>query len=418
MKRSFAVLLAGCLTAALSAIAPPGSAAAVPVPKLVPGNVAVLVVDDFGLQRDTGEKTGGMGDDCTVGASDVGSNGAGDDLPPSGHPHGELVYDVLRDALTAALGVPPTGADEWRTAAYTVRLEAVHTAGYRTADVVDGIRQRIEALRQEKYDRFVLNLSFVAVPCDVIGWLNGADLNQLLATYDEMIRNDPTSALKTALGAYLDSSGSLDPTLVRDGTFTPTVLRDPALEPLRSFLVGAFYRTINVTRFQPKERPLATIYRDQAWQAFRDQVIQPGTAGAALKVIPVGAAGNGVKYRDEKGNLVRRGLPFPFAPALWDFVVSAGADEATDRFNAGEVTLNGTGPSVVPGSFGTSFAAPRLSALEARYLADTGNVACGGVPPLGYVDLTTTPVLNLLTNSPWRNQPKPAWPGICSPFPS
>jgi hypothetical protein len=413
MKRPFGILLAVCVAVAL-----PGTAEAVPVPGSAPGNVAVLVVDDFGLGRDGGEKTGGMSDNCTVGASDVGSNGAGDDLPASGYSHGELVHQVLRDSLTAALGVPPA-ADVWSMPSYAVRLEAVHVSGYRTADVIAGIRSRIDALRRAKYERFVVNLSFVVVPCDVIGWLGAGDLDALLTTYDSMIRNDPTSALKAALQGYLDPSGALDPSLVRDGTFTLTVLRTPDLSPLRPYLVGAFYKTINVERFSVKDqRPLATVHNDPAWSDFREQYVDPGTAGAALKVIPVGASGNGVKFLDSKGNLVRKGLPFPFAPALWDFVVSAGADDATDRFNAAEVTLNGSGPSVVPGSFGTSFAAPRLSALEARYLAETGNVTCGGAPPLGYVDLTATPVLNLSTGSPWKNQPRPAWPAICGTFPS
>ena len=122
-----------------------------------------------------------------------------------------------------------------------------------------------------------------------------------------------------------------------------------------------------------------------------------------------------------KAYLIRKGLPFPFAPALWDFVVSASADAEpaiTARLNSGEVKLDAAGPALVPGSFGTSFAAPRLSALEARYLAETGSVACGGTPPLGYVDLSGSPVLNLSVASPWKNQGKATWPGICATFPS
>src|SRR2546427_11946790 len=62
-----------------------------------PGNVAVLVVDDFGLGKDPESTLGTKDDNCTVGANDVGSNGAGDDLPPSKYAHGELVYRVLKD---------------------------------------------------------------------------------------------------------------------------------------------------------------------------------------------------------------------------------------------------------------------------------------------------------------------------------
>src|SRR5437588_7960717 len=83
------------------------TAAKVPTGGPTPGNVAVLVVDDFGLGKDPEAKPGSKNDNCTVGANDVGSNGAGDDLPPSMYAHGELVYRVLRDELTADLGKSP-----------------------------------------------------------------------------------------------------------------------------------------------------------------------------------------------------------------------------------------------------------------------------------------------------------------------
>jgi hypothetical protein len=425
------------------------AAAATSTAGLTPGNVAVLAVDDFGLGGDRQIRTGTKDDNCTFGATDVGSNGAGDDLPPSMYAHGELVYRVLRDELTVHLGGSPIASTttprpapgppietttEWSYPIdgkhYTVRLVAVHTDKYRTDDVLNGIRDRIAALRREGFERFVLNLSFVVVPCDVIGWLNNQDLDGLLKTYDAMIQNDSTSTLKTELQSYLDPAGDLDPALVRSGDFTTKVLQDTGLAALRPYLAGAFYKTVNVNSFTVKERPLSTIYADPGWKNFREQLVQPGTAGAALKVIPVGAAGNGVKYVDPKvdpaqaydpANLIRKGLPFPFAPALWDFVVSASADadpDVTAHLNSGEVKLDGSGPGLVPGSFGTSFAAPRLSALETKYLAETGSVVCGGTPPLGYVDLSGSPVLNLSVDSPWKNRGKAAWPSMCSTFPS
>ena len=421
-----ALLLVGgvALTAA-------GPAEAVPV-RPAPGNVAVLVVDDFGLGADPKAQPGTMADNCTVGTNEVGSTGAGDDLPPSGYSHGELVYPVLSDALTADLGAPPVSSTptttEWsypvagRT--YAVRLVAVHTDKYRVDDILDGIRDRIASLRREKFERFVLNLSFAVIPCDVVGWLNDSSLDGLLKTYDEMIRTDATSELKDGLQAYFDAAGELDPGLVRSGGFTTTVLQERGLAPLRPSLADAFYQTINVNNFSTKERPLSIVANDPGWRSFSSQLIQPGAAGATLKVVPVAASGNGVKYFDreaEPPGLVRRGLPFPFAPALWDFVVSASADAdpaVAARLNSGEIALDATGPALVPGSFGTSFAAPRLSALEAKYLAETGTVACGGTPPMGYVDLAATPVLDLSIDSPWKNRTKADWPSICSRFPA
>jgi hypothetical protein len=453
MKRPYRLLLA-VLVVSVPAVTGgllnrAATAATAPSERPTPGNVAVLVVDDFGLGKDTKSQPGSKDDNCTLGANDVGSNGAGDDLPPSLYAHGELVYRVLRDELTAGLGSPPVASTttprpdpgppietttEWtypiNGAKYAVRLVAVHTDKYRTDDILAGIRERIAALQQEKFERFVLNLSFVVVPCDVVGWLADPDLDDLLKTYDAMIQNDSTGTLKAALQGYLDPAGELDPGLVRSGGFTTKVSRDTDLAALRPYLAGAFYQTINVNSFAVRERPLSTVIGDPAWENFRDKLILPGTAGAPLKVIPVGASGNGVKYVDPRVDpakahdpayLIRKGLPFPFAPALWDFVVSASADAEpaiTARLNSGEVKLDATGPGLVPGSFGTSFAAPRLSALEARYLAETGSVACGGTPPLGYVDLSGSPVLNLSVASPWKDQGKAAWPGICSTFPS
>jgi hypothetical protein len=419
-------------------------AAMAPVP--TPGKVATLVIDDFGLGKDPEAKPGTKTENCTVGANDVGSNGAGDDLPPSGYAHGELVYRVLRDELTTDLGktpiasittprpapAPPTETmTEWSYpiggTPYTVRLVAVHTDKYRTEDILNGIRDRITALRREGFERFVLNMSFVVIPCDVVGWLADPDLDSLLNTYNVMIQNDPTAALKMALLSYLNAAGRLDLGLVRSSSFTTKLLRDTGLAALRPYLVSAFYKTVNVNNFGVQIRPLSTIYFDSAWNTFSDQLIKPGVSGASLKVIPVGASGNGVKYVDPKSpqaydpaSLIRRGLPFPFAPALWDFVVSASADadpDVTARLNSGEVKLDGTGPGLVPGSFGTSFSAPRLSALETKYLADTGFVACGGTPPLGYVDMSASPVLDLSVDSPWKNRGRALWPSMCSTFP-
>lgn len=408
---------------ALLIVTAPASPAAAKVPvRPVPGNVAVVVVDDFGQGKNPKARTGTRTDNCTIGANEVGSTGAGDDLPPSGHSHGDLVYRVLKDDLSVVAGSAPdvdtAAMTQWTYVIggekYALREVPVHADRYRVDELLAGLRNQIEALRKDGFDRIVLNLSFVVVPCDVVGWLDDKSLDELLATYDEMVGNDATGELKDALRDYLDGSGRLDPTLVRGGAFTTRVLRDDRLAVLRSPLTGAFYRTVDVREFNPGKRPLAGIIHDQAWTSFRHDLIEPD---GPLTVVPVGAAGNGVK--DAKGN--RIGLPFPFAPALWDFVVSASVDAEPSiaaRFNSGEVKLDATGPAaLLPGSFGSSFAAPRLSALQAKYLAETGARACGGTPSLGYVDLTGSPTLDLTTASPWKNEGKAAWPGICANFP-
>jgi len=415
------------------------------------GDVAVLVVDDFGLGKtDYGDETKFPDENCIVGSTDVGSNGADDGLP-SKYPHGELVYKVLRDQLSALTptltstattprpaaqaGLPPLETKaEWKyrfqgtNKDYRIRLVAAHASGYRTQDVLDEIGVRLNALKSERqaFHRFVINLSFVVIPCNVIKWLDDSEVDGLLVTYNEMLAKD--ERLRKGLADYTDD-GKLTRDAARRPGFTVRVLQKDDLASMRIYLVSAFYRKVSLTVFGAGENKdlklMAQIYADSHWLRFRDKWIKPGaTTGTASptsdttdKVIPVGAAGNGIKLGDPP-NQTRKALRFPFAPGLWEFVVSASAFsewKEYDVLNSGEVKLDGHGPSVEPLSFGTSFAAPKLSALEAIYLLKTGRVVCDGhSPPLGYVDLKNTPV-DVTTNSPWQN--KTSWEGICNDFP-
>ena len=99
------------------------------------------------------------------------------------------------------------------------------------------------------------------------------------------------------------------------------------------------------------------------------------------QIISIGAAGNSSQT-------------FPYAPALWDGVVSVSAadcdcgDEPAYYSNHGEVMLDGRHPTA-DGIVGTSYAAPRLSVLAARYLLDGGINPCASrldiFPVLGYM---------------------------------
>jgi hypothetical protein len=128
-------------------------------------------------------------------------------------------------------------------------------------------------------------------------------------------------------------------------------------------------------------------------------------------VVPVAAAGNGLGYvpaadpavQAGDGEVVKIRLDFPFAPAIWNSVVSVSATEADPAFagpavpgsdlrtrysNGGEVMLDGQYTYGTTSVHGTSFAAPRLAYLEALYLLGGGAVPCGQpVPPLGYSDM-------------------------------
>src|SRR5690242_5221395 len=180
MRRAYAILLA------LLLVVGPATVAQARVPaRPVPGNVAVLIVDDFGLGKNPKARTGTRTDNCTVGANEVGSNGAGDDLPPSGWPHGELVRRVLDDDLDLVAGGPPdvdtAAMTQWTHVIdgekYLLRAVPVHADRYRVDELLAGLRDRIDALRKDGFERIVLNLSFVVVPCDVVGWLDDNSLD-------------------------------------------------------------------------------------------------------------------------------------------------------------------------------------------------------------------------------------------------
>ena len=412
--------------------------------------VAILVVDDFGFGKNQDERSGSKDENCTIGANEVGSNGAGDDTP-SMYSHGELVYQVARDDLTTMLGspisstvtsspgptVPPSPVPaspsplptplppvetsvEWNKDGRPVRLVAVHTNKYKSVEVVDGIKSQIVSLvKSQRFDKFVVNMSFVVIPCDVVAWLSEGDANALFDAYDTLIAKDDT--LFKGLGDFV-TGRKLDRVKARaaapNRTLTDTILRDDTLAQLRPYLAGAFYRQLAVPRLdfiegRPNQpTPLMSIYADQGGKNLDDFIRNGGDGIAPVKVIPVGAAGNGVKYGSPPTFV---GLPFPFAPALWDFVVSVSSNGP--HLNSGEVTLPGVGPTMEPNHFGTSFAAPRLSALEAMYLLKTGLANCGAGqnPPLGYVAHYSGPI-SVSPVSPWENTDKSAWPTKCATF--
>jgi len=145
---------------------------------------------------------------------------------------------------------------------------------------------------------------------------------------------------------------------------------------------------------------LATVYSGKGWIG---RYLEP--AGIHVAYTPIGVV----------VALTFVGLPFPFAPALWDFVVSVSS--VGPHLNSGEVTLPGGGPAMEPNHFGTSFAAPRMSALEAMYLLKTGLTNCGASqnPPLGYVAYYSGPV-TVSPTSPWENTDKSAWNSKCATF--
>lgn len=102
-----------------------------------------------------------------------------------------------------------------------------------------------------------------------------------------------------------------------------------------------------------------------------------------IPLIQVAAAGN-------------MGCNYPFAPALWEGVVSVGANSGESyEFNKGEI---------IPDydiREGTSLAAPMISVEEAIYLAATRRANCNGMaPPLNDDVWDNTPLANAALKCP------------------
>jgi hypothetical protein len=221
-----------------------------------------------------------------------------------------------------------------------------------------------------------------------------------LDNYIAMLNEHPEiGELKTVLDSYYDSSNNtftVDETIVRNN-----LLYGPEFSLLR---VLYFYNTRKI--WSSDNSNYARIDQDPLKQWMETPPKNPD-----LRVISVAAAGN-------YGYL---GYDYPFAPALWDSVVSVsangwdpldkdirdhhGAFDPTAHYtttkttysNPGEVIFNGQlnhqirNPEADMYYFGTSFAAPRLSVQEAIHLLFGGDIRCfnsQGVelchPPLGY----------------------------------
>jgi hypothetical protein len=414
-------------------------------------NVAVLVVDDFGLGPRTGDPAQLTADnDCPVATNDVGSGGAGDGPPPPPYHHGELVYSVLKEELSnpvhnlastgrtqflpavasspspAATGGPTPAPHSVETGtSWTrpgtsgiVRLQAVNIDHYTTYDTIKEVLSAISNLENgndpdhASFTRFVLNLSFVDIPCDVRRWLAHGDAD-LLSAYQALV-TDPTLLASLAWQGYYDpKSGMFNQTKIapNGGSVSAAVFTNPNLSGLLSATAFAFYSVVASGQQKARDQ----VSQDPAQNLLED--LPPGPEGTRPIIIPVGAAGNGAWYRPPlmySHPLVRKVVDFPFAPALWPMVVSVSANKdgvagtLAAYSNWGEVREDGTGPAIAPGSHGTSFAAPRVSAEEAMYLFNGGLSPCGhSSPALKYADPD---------KGPWNNLDPSAWDGVCSGF--
>jgi hypothetical protein len=429
-------------------------------------SVAIIVIDYFDSLPEPNH--GSPSQNCAYeeAANDVGSGGAPGHMP-DGLTHGQAVVEVVEDQLQHAhltADAAPTTATDFGLDASTVRklrtwsypfpdaaspspaqkpaqvaVVGLNIADAKISSIVPDLRSTMGALQKKGFQQFVLNLSFVVVPCNVGPYLDhaGNGGHVLLERYKDLIRsldpmdpNNPNS-LRRMLERLVDPQPS-DPAITQQ--FITQLERQPNSRRIgRQIAVQEFYSAIADAEVSPAhlgkvredadptaDVALSRIYHDPDWEAFVQSYLPvpggPDEPTKGVRVIPVGAAGNGVASKGKNGKAHQSQLTFPFAPGLWNSVTSVSAfsagpdtDSLTFTDNSAIASYSNYGEVMMDGSThyqfsdgrplrGTSFATPRLSVEEALYLLMGGPVRCGDdVPPLGYADVDQNPVWEHLT---------------------
>jgi hypothetical protein len=386
-----ALTMAGCTTA----------------PSATEDKVAVVVIDNFSARPVVAQAVPPTANCPYVpeDTNEVGDSGAGDGLP-FGVAHGTIVQSRLSAELTSLTGLTrldptsdltpynlyglagvSTQVGRWRQGSHEITVIGLDTNGFTTAALSARIQELIQRLKNgpRHITRVVLNMSFVIVPCNVPRWLRE------IGGFDGAAIRDAYWTLTGEHPELVDLRDELERLAAnpaqRDARLLVPLPQDPLLPLQMRLAIGQFYG-----RTGAQGLPLAP----EVLQRLNNDPLKPILAGlAASGVVPVGAAGNGVVVYNGT-SLERTRFAFPFAPALWDSVVSvsAGQDAATraNYSNSGEVVMAGdTEVSRLDGTRvtvrGTSFAAPQVAARLGAYLLTGGPSPCDGhVPALGYAD--------------------------------
>lgn len=443
----FLILISILFAACGSPISPPTPLVTRTPTPVHPSSVAVVVSDDFVdelkdmklaewlttldkdvIDRITPERNCVYIDDLapkmTLGTSSLG------DLPA---PHGVLVFEELRSVISRTVSpdikpIETNGSSqfglEWiKTILYfenfqdnkTLALVGVDTSNYTTSDIKMHLEETIARLTERGFSRFVVNMSFgVIISCP--------DMSNPQQTYkDYMNAIDPTNQANeelTSLKTYLSELASGLP----DEELALYLAFDPKLNPLR--LLSYYNLNKNNEKFYAKYYQVLTKQEDELKELqltvtpppiiFIEDPLLAYFREQQSRIIPVAAAGN-------------TGLPYPFAPAIWDVVLSVGAPNYTFprlhqpqtlTFNSGEVQAEGCTKYENQEFPGTSFAAPKISYLAAVYLLNNGQLICSGDdnsigianPVLGYANEE---------EGDWQNlELKTAIERYCSAFPA
>lgn len=368
--------------------------------------VVILVVDAFSSENINQNQED---PNCAVTADGQKFRGEGSTTVMLGEPHGIFVYKDLINQIEISeefspvsgegldfSGTQSLGNSGWikRFDLYTFNqmtdegllVVAVDTDGFNLDLITQNISAAFEMfsgpnnLRLNEVDlpessRFIVNMSFVLIPCDP---------NQVLIMNLEELKE------QYGIEGTGDIVQELQAKYYSDSGFKEKIDAIPALNGLRSRLQSLEFADVVVDDAVFQALIVYLIYdpdliRDWQYDNFYD-TLADYFYNKGLEIVYVGAAGN---FQDK----------FPYAPASWDFVdsISSGADEQeqnpimldnglslAEYSNWGEIQMDGVFPHddrIV----GTSFAAPRFSYEIARYLIDGGKSSCNkSSPALGY----------------------------------
>lgn len=299
-----------------------------PYSEVGPERVAILVLDDFSSEADD------------------------EDLS-----HGWLVYEVFA-ALIEHL---PDDASESIT---LVPVNIADQTGFSADLIVPRLQERLAELADDGFERFVLNMSFVFIPCEDRSL--GFDFNEFRESRSQRPdrslieevggnRDYVLSILNDSRVAHIESNRlntNVEARLAPQAAARAQVDRPTPPQPTRPEPPGRG----EVPGFRARELAVLRLFDNR--QMERDP-LRDFLANPPHLIMPVAASGN---FKQT----------LPFYPARWPEVISVSADEGDDlRFwlnsNNGEVTVPGAWHLFSDDIYraGTSFAAPVLSTLIA-----------------------------------------------------
>ncbi len=287
--------------------------------------------------------------------------------------HGELVYEVFQQLFQqAGLNADPKSG--------LIQVNIADANGYQSDLIAGAIRQQIYTLLQSGIHRFVLNMSFVEVPCHSDQILNkdGRSFD-----FQEFLAANAKDPVNNSLRAFLGANNQ--PAMAKlasapDGHNAGAVKL--ATVPLNSYLSSPVSAPSVANPDFERSTPTPGSGNSNGLDDLRQLIIRLTAADTpnGFMAVAVGSAGNFGSSGTH---------PPALYPAGWPEVLSASAllgpsfSALWDGSNAGEVSAPGAWYLFGDGEYrsGTSFAAPGISTALALCLTHT-SLSWSPLPPL------------------------------------